>query len=229
MSMFNDEVLYIHIPKAGGTSCREYLKAHLPGAVDSLERGGPLPIDSTPLRHVPEYTGRPLDSWQQIVIPVRNPYAQVVSHWAYHRNRYALGGRHVHDRCAALAPTVPAWLMEAHSDFRVWYEIAIRRRNGSLGKVREHVNRWDFYEYWIANERGEVPSNVILVLCETLSKDFPEVLRPYCGGEMYPMPHARSSPHNGRPLDYLNGAALDAIHERFRWTFDQELYVRVQR
>lgn len=220
MSIYNDDLLLIHIPKCGGTSCRDYLLEHLPGAIDSLstaEDRGPLPIDSTPLRHIEEHTGRPLDSWQKIVIPIRNPYHQIVSHWSYHWTRYAQGGRHLHDRTAALHKTVTNWLTDAHSDFRVWYHTHVRRDHG-LGDAVDYVRRWGFYEYWSTTEDGEVPPNVEFIRCESLSDDFPKAVEEFVTSSG-PFPYKRSSPHGRDPFAYMSPAALDIIHDRFRWAF----------
>jgi hypothetical protein len=230
MSIYNDHFLFVHIPKCGGTSVRDYLLAYLPGAVDSLSTAadrGPLPIDSTPLRHISEYTGRPLDSWEKIIIPVRNPYSQIVSHWAYHWSRYAQGGRHVHDSCAALCHTIHQWLLEPNSDFRLWYETAVRQLTTDTTKALQHIRRWGFYEYWVCNERGEMPSNVQLMRCENLSQAFPEAVAKFCGGE-YPMVHERTSPHKDNPFLYLGPVAIQMINERFRWIFEQGLYDKVE-
>lgn len=229
MSVYNEDVLLTHIPKCAGTSCRNYLLEHLPGAVDSLaEPKGPLPVDSTPLRHVPEYTGRPLDSWERIVVPIRNPYRATVSLWSYHWNRYAIGGRHPHDLCAAVNPTVLSWIQEPMSDWRVWYETTVRGRPADMRAVLEYLDQWGLYEYWIAPETGGVPDNLRIVHCEELSKTFPLAVEKYCGG-VFPMPFKRTSPHKSdRTLDYLPPPAIDLINRRFRWTFDQGLYEMIR-
>ena len=224
MSVYNDDVLLIHIPKAGGTSCRDFMLAHLPGAVDSIGRnGGPLPIDSTPLRHIEEYTKRPLDSWQKIVIPIRDPYEQVVSHWAYHWDRFARGGRHLHDLTGALNHTLTQWLLDPHSDFRLWYELAVR--GASAEAVTKLLSSTGFYEYWIALEDGSVPDNVEIVKLESLSQDFPQAIAAWTGGAIG-FPHKRSSPHGRDPSVYFTEMAHALVAERFHWTFEKGYYER---
>jgi len=225
MSVFNDDVLLIHIPKCAGTSARDYLLAHLPNAVDSLaEPKGPLPVDSTPLRHISEYTGRPLDSWKRIIIPIRNPYEQVVSHWSYHWNRYAQGGRHVHDETAAAFPRLHAWLLHPHSDWRTWYETAVRCQ--PIGKAAEVIRSTGFYEYYSTTESGEVPDNVTFIDCAVITAEFPKAVAEWCGGE-HEFPHTRSSPHSKDPHAYFVAPiAYNVVHERFRWAF-ANFYERV--
>jgi len=212
---------FIHIPKCGGTSCRDYLLEHLPDAVDSLaEPKGPLPIDSTPLRHVQQYTGRPLASWKLIVIPIRNPYTQVLSHWSYHRNRYAFGGRHVHDFTGASYPTLSAWMTDPHSDFRFWYVTQVRRESPAT------VENIGFYEYFATDLDGNVPPNVVFVRCEELSAKFPDVVAPYCKSRG-DMPHKRSSPHKGNPLAYHSPMSMMFTEQRFAWCLRNDLYPRM--
>ncbi len=228
MSVFNDNVLLIHIPKCAGSSAREYLLDYLPNPVDSLSgrtpghRGGPLPIDSTPLCDITEYTGRPLDSWQKIVIPIRNPYAQVVSHWRYHDRRYAEGGRHIHDWTAASKNMLHNWLTEPHSDFRVWYHTHVRQ-DMTHEQAMGHVDAIGYYEYWSTVD-GEVPPNVEFIRTETMSADFPKAVAAFVTdpGEF---PHSNVG-DGGDPMSYYTQMSMQIVEHRFRWAFENH-YTKV--
>lgn len=219
MSVFNDDILLIHAPKAAGTSCRDYLLAYLPNAIDSIgPKGGPLPIDSVPLRHIEEYTGRPLNSWQKIVIPIREPHAHAVSHWCYHWDRFARGGRHVHDLTAAMNKTLTAWLLDPMSDFRVWYESAVRQQ--TIGDAVATIDGVGFFEYY-ATIDGEIPDNVEILLTEDIGETFPQAVAPYIAGEPNLFPHTHRSPHQASKTDdYYTPTARSIVVHRYRWAFE---------
>jgi hypothetical protein len=90
---YNDDVLFVHIPKCGGTAVKAYMAENLPGvkwprpATWFMARDGrlevteadrkaahqstldaSLPIGHVPLRDIPRFTGRPLDSWYKIIV-----------------------------------------------------------------------------------------------------------------------------------------------------------------
>lgn len=226
MSVFNDDVLCIHPPKAAGTSVRDYCARHLLNLVDSIgPGGGPFPIDSVPLRHVEQYSGRPLDSWERILIPIRNPYAHAVSHWTYHADRFAKGGRHVHDLTAALHKTLTDWLVDPLSDFRLWYETSVRGE--SHADAARICDETGFFEYY-ATVDGVVPPNAVLIPTEEIGARFPLLLAPYHDGPPTEFPHTHKSGHRAdRTMSYYSALALTVVHHRYRWLFERGYYQRV--
>ena len=216
MSIYNDNLLLIHIPKCGGKSARKYLKAHLPNYVDSLNGGsGKLPIDSTPLRYIEEYTGRPLDSWKKIVIPIRDPYAHAVSHWSFHRDSYATGGGKHFDGVASHCRDLAEWLDEPKSDFRLFFEKGIRKR--PLDEVERLMASEGFYEYY-STVNGVVPPNVEFIRCETMSEDFPNAVKEFVVNSS-PFPRENVSPHSNPMEYYRERRTHDLLYERYKWAF----------
>jgi len=97
MGAYNDDVLFIHIPKTAGWSVKQYMKAVLPNLLMPDDPASKLPIGHVRLADIERFTGRGPSSFQRIVAVVRNPYAQQLSQMAFWAGRYLRGGRHVHD------------------------------------------------------------------------------------------------------------------------------------
>ena len=97
MGAYNDDVLFLHIPKCGGWAVKTYLREHLPGVLMPDDPAAKLPIGHVRLQDIERFTGRAPDSWKRIVAVVRNPYEQQLSQFTFWATRYAKGGRHIHD------------------------------------------------------------------------------------------------------------------------------------
>ncbi len=149
MGCYNDDLLFIHIPKCGGWSVKTYLKAHLSGVLLPDDEGSGLPIGHVPLRDIERFTGRSPNSFAKILAVIRNPYEQQLSQACYWATRYMMAnGNHPHDihtglylnRVQVMADWAVAqvydqpfvWLpqhidldgfvADPRCDFHVWYE-----------------------------------------------------------------------------------------------------------
>ena len=97
MGAYNDDVLFIHIPKTAGWSVKLYMREVLPGMLMPDDPASKLPIGHVRLADIERFTGRPPDSWKMIIAVVRNPFAQQLSQMTFWAGRFLRGGRHVHD------------------------------------------------------------------------------------------------------------------------------------
>jgi len=148
MGAYNDEVLFIHIPKTGGWSVKNYMKEHLRDVLLPDDPLSNLPIGHVRLQDIERFTGRAPDSFHLILAVLRNPYEQQISQACFWAMRYIEGGRHVHDvatwrhvdearvfakyhRCArssemfAFEPddiNLTGFVSDPRCDFHVWYE-----------------------------------------------------------------------------------------------------------
>lgn len=243
MSVFNDDFLFIHIPKTAGTSVKEWLWVNLPDAKGQQPGNRPpdpnhdtagLPIGHVPLRDIERFTGRPIDSFQKIVAIIRDPYRQQLSQWWFWRCRYDEGQRHMHD-VGAFRPGVLPWFQfedwlsdpEA-SDFHLWYEARFRPDRKQLvsdpGKRFRHFG--GYYLYWINDGGRVIPPNVEVVKVEELAERWPEVMAPFVPAGAPPLPcsNTQRKPMPFPAEVYLTDRARGIIRERFRWVYDAGHY-----
>jgi hypothetical protein len=97
MGAYNDYVLFIHIPKTGGWSVKNYMREHLPDVLMPDDPRSKLPIGHVRLQDIERFTGRSPDSFALILAVLRNPYEQQISQACFWAKRFMRGGRHVHD------------------------------------------------------------------------------------------------------------------------------------
>lgn len=234
MGAYNDEFLFIHIPKCAGTSIREWLKRHLPNVTDFRDDGSGLPIGHIPLRDIERFTGRSPSSFSKIIAIVRNPYTHQISQWLFWRERRAQGGMHLHDRVAASHATLTDFLCDARCDFHVWYESQYGSSDDGGERLRRAaamVNRYPhfggYYPYWLTVD-GEFPDNLTVMRMEQLADTWHQELRPYVTGDMEPLPivnAGRQSIHTPQDaIFYLSPLAIEIINDKFEWAFETKLY-----
>lgn len=242
MGAYNDDVLFIHIPKTGGWSVKHWMIEHLPNVLcpdpedKAKTEASKLPIGHIPLSDIERFTGRPLDSWQKIIGIIRNPYDQQVSQWAFWRDRYARGQRHVHDICAAQYPSIHKWLDDPMCDFHLWYEHRFHASEPIVRKTpgpdTDYANFGGYYLYWLA-VGGVIPDNVEIIKLEEIDT-LPTVVEPYTlRKDMAPLGVENTSPR-GRYQEYYSHPdrevadhALERVHQKFRWTFEQGHYKKI--
>jgi hypothetical protein len=98
MGCYNDDVLFIDIPRTSGRwSVKQYLHDHLPDVLMPDDPRSKLPIEYVRLQDIERFTGRRPESFETILAVVRNPYEQQLSQMAFWAKRFLQGGRHVHD------------------------------------------------------------------------------------------------------------------------------------
>ena len=219
MGLYNDDLLFIHIPKTGGTAAKSWLQTRLPGATSDG-----FPIGHIPLRDVEAFTGRAPESFKRIVAIIRDPYAQQLSQWRFWRERYAVGGRHAHDIHAASCPDMEAFLSDPACDFHLWYEsrVATEHRPKDIGAVP--ANGYEgfpgYYHYWLS-VGGLIPANVHVVKLENIRHGWPEAVMGLVEGHTNPLPKINTGPSLPHPVGeyYLSATARRMVRDKFRWAF----------
>lgn len=236
MGCYNNDVLFIHIPKCGGWSVKKYLEANLPGMMMPDNPEARLPIGHVRLQDIERFTDRKPESFKLIFAVIRNPYEQQLSQWCFWRDRYARGGRHVHDCVAASYATLEDWLQDSRCDFHVWYEQHYGYRSGmttqeqtAAFRVRENQATpityhaaGGYYRYWLT-VRGEIPINVSIFKLEKLNEELPSWLRSpeFCPPQPPPILQLNTSPHRPDVQTYYTPRAAQLVEHKFPWAFEK--------
>lgn len=88
MGVYNQDVLYIHVPKTGGWSVKNYMREVLPDVLMPDNPESRLPIGHVRLADIERFTGRSPDSFRLILAVIRNPYEQQLSQACFWGERY---------------------------------------------------------------------------------------------------------------------------------------------
>lgn len=235
MGAYNDDLLFIHIPKCAGTSVREWMKQYVPGTIDYRDEHCDLPLGHVPLKDIERFTGRRLDSFQKIVGIVRDPYTHQLSQWLFWRDRRDVGGMHVHDIVAARHPTLTSWLCDANSDFHVWYESVWGSSDAgvSLQLAAAEVNRYPrfggYYRYWLTVD-GEVPDNLVVLRMEELGDTWLNAVGEFAADDAPPLPVVNPGPkaitNRADAMPYYSPLSIAIVNDKFSWAFENEWYRR---
>lgn len=249
MGCYNDDVLFIHIPKTGGTAVKKAMweqlpgmrgqKPALPGSAETNREptpDNPFPIGHMRVADCERLLGRPASSFRYTVAVIRNPYAQQVSQWLFWSGRYQRGGRHVHDQAAASYPTIHGWLENPQCDFHRWYTEQVAPEQLQANPSNDYEDFPGTYVWWLTGQDGRMPTNLVLLRQEQLAHDWAEFTRRDLG-QALGLPKANVGSwksehlmdylvHHDRPRASLR--ALDLIEAKFRWAFGQH-YVPVER
>ena len=230
MTAYNDEVLFIHIPKTGGHSVRKWLTERLPDVITHETVGTKLPMGHLRLADVERFLGRKPESFKRIIAVVRDPYEQQLSQWLYLQNRYARNFHHIHDVVAAQYPTLTQFLQDPLCD----YHVAFEQHNG-YGSTHTNTprqtgdtyqNHGGFIPYWVGID-GELPDNVELIQLEHLEERLPCAV---CDVQWTKLdkdpvvPRLNATPLRGSVRDYYTLPGAKIVEDKFSWTFSQGLY-----
>lgn len=229
MGCYNQDVLFIHIPKCAGWSVKKYLQKVLPDVLMPDDPRAKLPIGHVRLQDLFRFTGRDPKSFKLILAVVRDPYEQQLSQWQFWRDRYAQGQRHLHDVVAASCPDLTTFLEDPRCDFHVWYEQHYAYQPGVQLAVREYPavpagrNRYqDFsgiFRYWITVD-DEIPENVHVLRAETLDEELPEILCDFDPAiRSVDVPRLNTSPHGTDVRAYYTPRAAQLVEEKAPWAF----------
>jgi len=234
MGCYNDELLFIHIPKCAGWSVKNYLKEHVPGMLMPDDPASKLPIGHVRLQDIERVTGRKPESFKMILALVRDPYEQQLSQFCFWRDRYARGGRHVHDCVAASYATLTDFLIDPRCDFHVWYEQHIGFQPGQTPAEQQAVrvtdlpapagaNRYDYfggiYRYWLTVD-DEIPENVKVIRQEAIDTALPVALLGLVSGEVPPVPRLNRSSHSPNTREYYTPQAARLVEAKAAWAFE---------
>ncbi len=214
--LFNQDLLFLHVPKTGGMAVTEKLLEvlpkpiyyALPEVVKDKAHNPPEIIAVAGKRHgnlqqaqewVKEY-GKTLASFKKIVAGIRNPYAMEVSRYFYLR----LG--HPWDKGQAQK-------IALESDFETF---AVKSRY--FGRKSSQIEK-----YFLIN--GTIPNNLTVIRHEQLYSDLAKVLAELNLNLNTAIARINSTKHADYQ-QYLTPKAEEAIYQRYRWLFDSGFYSR---
>jgi hypothetical protein len=239
--LFTDRLLFLHVPKTGGTSVTSFLIRHLPGRITVTEPAElPSQASDLPLRTRVRLQARQL---RRKLGLLRHP-----------RLRRIPGHRH---ETLQQASEVLGRLGRSLTDFetiiaviRNPYDLEVSRfhffRRGHLGiqgfaheYAEELALSGDFaafaeraayhgqlpgrIEDWFEID-GAMPANLKVLRFETLEAELSGALLPFCG-RVSPLPRLNASQH-APYRNYLTPEIEEAIYEKYRWPFDRGYYSR---
>jgi hypothetical protein len=213
--LFNDSILFIHVPKTGGMATTSHLIDILPGPTyytapkhdADLERPDRDVRFVTGSRHetldeaqaVLHRLGRDLSEFSLIIAGSRNPYALEVSRYAYLLNGHAVDAGFEQD-------------LAMSSDFTTF----VRKSDEALSAP---INR-----YYTAG--GRTPETLRVVRLEHLDDDLSGHLAEIGLVAARPVPMDNQSIHDDY-RSYYTQASEEAVYRRYRWVFDQGWYERM--
>jgi hypothetical protein len=238
--LFNDRLVFLHVPKTAGTSVTSFLIRNLPGKIILTE-----PADT------PAAGSLPLAARGRLELRRLRRRIGFLRHPRLHR---IVGARHETLRQAA---ETLSGLGRRLEDFeaviaviRNPYDLEVSRfhffRRGHLGikgfaheLAEELAQSGDFaafaeraayhgqlpghIEDWFEID-GRMPSNMRILRFETLEADLARLIAPYCRTSA-PLPRLNASSH-APYKEYLTPEIEDAIYRKYRWPFDRGYYAR---
>jgi hypothetical protein len=210
--VFNEQLLFVHVPKTGGMSMTHTLLQSLPGKVyctaPNGHHGAQVAAETVlkGLRHetLPQAAallqkqGRALADFERIVCVARNPYEQEASRYRYLR----MGLPHDAGPAQTLALAGDFERFVAESTW--WFD-----------------NIGDFYAL-----DGAVPRNLQVLRQEELAADFAQHVGPFLQpGWQLPRINTTRQDHADDTLP-MSAAARAVIQRKYRWLFDAGWYPR---
>jgi hypothetical protein len=214
--IFNDNLMFVHVPKTGGMAITEALLENLDPPIHySLPKSARAWRERKPNIHLYEGNrheflgeaaelafaiGRRLEDFRCVMATIRNPYEMEVSRYFYLRLGYPWDTGKA--QRIALESDFPPFAIESpyHGRRSAWID-----------------------RYFTLN--GVVPSNMIIMRYEQLEADFRKAMME-AGIADPPRLRSVNTTEHGNYLEYLTAEAEQAIYERFRWVFDQGYYPR---
>ncbi len=223
---YNDDLLFIHIPRCGGTSITDYLEQTIPG----MTRDG-LPIGHIRLQDIEALTGRKPSSFDKIIAVVRDPFAAEVSAYDFSVSLVLSGIGQAWHRAAAAHASVSEAAVDPMCKIHGYYESQWMGKHypnsqRTRSQLAEYITRVGVFRYWIDVD-GEIPGNVEVIRLEDIWR-IAKTTYPYTGDQ-----DIESFACNVQPLKRLNrssdgpgtrkiftSAARNAIRDNYRWTID---------
>ncbi len=220
--MYNDNLLFLHIPKCGGTALGglhrggEYEPGWLNQQIpDLLPRD--LPIGHMPLSAMERHTGRHPLSFQHIIAVIRDPYEQQFSQWKFWKHRYTMGQRHQCDRIATRT-SFENFVAHPASDHRFLVSgLDMVEVTGLSVQQAGGLFRW-----WL-QVGNVIPDNLVLFKLEEIDR-LQAWLGNYLGRELPPVRHYYSTHSDRKIEDHLTAKAAKIIEGKFAWTFTTRKY-----
>jgi len=229
--VFNRQLLFIHIPKAGGTSCTNYLCQHLEGPIFSSSLKSTLEDHHFNAKLISGYshetleeaygdhqrlladTGIDIRDVPEVLAVIRHPYSLELSIYNFYRN----GRSNVLQAKPFQTPEVAAKIELAQGDIKNFVERSGYFRTDSEGRGLRTE------DYLMLD--GELPTSLTLLKMETLDADFPASVKHLVSPTADSFERANVT-MNPRKLteDALDAGAREAIYQKHRWLFDSGYY-----
>ena len=219
--LFNDKLIFIHIPKTGGMSCSRYLARVLQPTVhvcsevslqevarervDGLVAQPHIPRHSTLAEALPlieQVDGRTLQDFDRVVAVIRHPFALEYSFY-----------RHLQK------PTVRKRLKGGRP------ELAL-----AMGPFDEFARKANYHQPGKPQEAfftlgGEIPPQVELVRMEDISNALPAAVAAYCRPRARQrFPHQTRTSGKNRLRELISDEIREVLYNKHRWMFDQGYY-----
>jgi len=229
--VINPELLFIHIPKTGGTSCTDYLCQTL---------RGPVFCSSIKHQHADQHFGATLfegyshetlteiyadrerilattgidpTRLRNVFAVIRNPYALELSNYLFFRN----GRSNILKGPAFQVPHVQDKVALAQGSF----EDFVRES----GYFRDDIAGQQFRSEDYLTLEGHVPDFVTILKAEELGAVFPALTLPFRARNDIDFPHSNQSAKPGdMTLSDIDAATRAAIREKHQWLFDNGFY-----
>ena len=231
--VINKELIFIHIPKTGGTSCTDYLCRTLTGPVFCFSIKSMFHDHHFEAKLVSGYshetlqevyadeerikreTGISVSDIGNIIAVIRHPYELELSNYSFFRN----GRTNVLKGEAFQVPHIMEKIELAQGSFRNFVEHSGYFRNDENG------SGYQVEDYFLID--GEIPGNLTLLRFEELEEKFTSVVAPFCVNPALEFPHSNKS----ATLTEMSVADIDeptkvAIYRKHRWLFDAGCYRR---
>jgi hypothetical protein len=239
--LFDDKLLFIHVPKTAGVSITKFLIDNLPGKITLVEEQyRPHPSIPLPVQvRVKLSVKRLLKVWGMLM-PASVTIVEGNRHGRLFQAQECLAklGRRLDDFCAILAVVRNPYDLEVsryHFLRKGWHGVSGLARGAEQkiamegdfekfalkapyhGRLPARIEEW--YEI-----DGRMPENLRIVRFEHLEEDLRRVV-----GEFYPitakLPRLNASEHESYE-SYLTPRSEEAIYNKFRWLFDRQFYAR---
>lgn len=237
--LFDDKLLFVHVPKTAGVSIRKFLIDNVPGKITLVEeeyRAQPsMPVGvrvKLRVKNLLQARGLLRPSWVTVV--EGNPHWRLVQA----QNHLAKLGRRLDDFCAILAVIRNPYDLEVsryHYLRKGWHGVRGLARGSEQkialqgdfeafalkapyqGRLPARIEDW--YEI-----RGNMPENLHIVRFERLDEDLRGAV-----GKFYPirakLPRLNVTKHEAY-ASYLSPRSEEAIYKKYRWLFDRQFYPR---
>jgi hypothetical protein len=239
--LFNDRILFLHVPKTAGMAVTEFLIRNLPGPVTLTEPPETIPSRvALPLRVRAKLQARALLKRWRLWYPRRVTLVAGKRHERLAEARATLArlGRNLENFPVAIAVIRNPYDMEVsrYHFMRLGYHGEGSLARGPDQRIAIEANFEQFalnsrfdgrptarIEQWYEID-GRTPENLRLLRFEALEDELQRVL-----GEFYSfrvrLPRTNVSPHASY-RSYLTPAAEAAIYRKYQWVFDKGFYPR---
>ena len=221
--IFSDDVVFIHIPRTGGSSCSHYLLRCLRGPIHNCHAGAAKEtarIDRRCIhphtdvnrhcslrgaeRHIRRLTGQSLAEKRLLLAVVRHPFALEYSFYMHLRKPNARKRR---------MQVAPEQVRLARGDFRSFVARA--------GYFREGMRQEDYFLL-----DGDIPANLKLLKFEDLPELVPRAVAPFAREDkIVEFPHRNRSAASEAGLhQLLDEETRELIRRKHSWLFERGYY-----